>query len=127
VHAPGFYFHIATDEAFLGVGIWRPDSQALAKIRLAIDAHSSQWKRACQGKTFRQRFQQSGECLKRPPRGYSAAHPLLADLRRKDHIAICPLEHDSLLTPSIVQETARAYRIGRPYMQFLCAALGVEF
>ena len=127
VHAPGFYFHISIDETFLGVGIWRPDSQALRKIRYAIDNHSADWKNVCQNRTFRKRFERRGESLKRPPRGYSADHPLLNDLRRKDHIAICPLEHDTLLTPSIVPETARGYRAGRAYMQFLCDALGLKF
>ena len=36
VHAPGFYLHIAPGECFVGVGVWRPDSRALAKIRDAI-------------------------------------------------------------------------------------------
>lgn len=127
VHAPGFYFHIATDETFLGVGIWRPDSNALGKIRQTIDNNPTGWKSICQNRAFHGRFERKGESLKRPPRGYPADHPLLDDLRRKDHIAICPLEHDILLSPSIVQETTRTYRAGRSYMQFLCDALGVEF
>ena len=35
-HAPGFYLHLDPNEIFVGVGIWRPDSSSLAKIRNAI-------------------------------------------------------------------------------------------
>ncbi|MDH5215569.1 MAG: TIGR02453 family protein, partial [Gammaproteobacteria bacterium] len=38
VHAPGFYLHIHPDEVFLGAGIWRPESSALAALRDRIDA-----------------------------------------------------------------------------------------
>ena len=29
VHAPGFYVHIAADECFLALGVWRPDAVSL--------------------------------------------------------------------------------------------------
>ena len=29
VHSPGYYVHISTDEVFVGVGIWNPDSDPL--------------------------------------------------------------------------------------------------
>ena len=32
-HAPGFYLHLAPDEVFAGVGLWRPDSAALSVSR----------------------------------------------------------------------------------------------
>lgn len=127
VHAPGFYFHIDPDEVFLGAGIWHPESQALGKIRKAIDKKSTDWKRAKNGKAFRDRFELAGDSLIRPPKGYDAQHPLIDDLRRKDHIAVCQLDHDMLFDPSIVRETAAAFRASKPYMSFLCKALGVKF
>ncbi len=36
IHAPGFYVHIAPDECFLAVGLWRPEPDALGRIRQAI-------------------------------------------------------------------------------------------
>ncbi len=127
VHAPGFYFHIDPDEVFLGVGIWHPDSQALGKLRKAIDKKSTDWKRAKNGKAFRDRFELAGDSLIRPPKGYDADHPLLEDLRRKDHIAVCQLDHDALFDPSLVKETAAAFRASKAYMSFLCRALGLKF
>ncbi len=127
VHAPGFYFHIEPDEVFLGAGIWHPDSEALGKIRKAIDKNQAAWKRVCNAKAFCERFQRTGDSLKRPPKGYSAEHPLMEDLKRKDHIAICQWEHDALLEPSIVAEVARVFRTAKPFMQFLCDAIDVPF
>jgi uncharacterized protein (DUF2461 family) len=39
IHAPGFYVHVAPDECFLALGVWRPDSLSLRKIRQAIVEH----------------------------------------------------------------------------------------
>jgi uncharacterized protein (TIGR02453 family) len=36
VHSPGYYVHIDPDQVFLGVGMWRPDSDSLRSIRERI-------------------------------------------------------------------------------------------
>ena len=127
IHAPGFYFHISPAEVFVGAGIWHPDSKTLGKIRQAIDEDPAAWKKAKGGKAFRSRFQLEGDSLKRPPRGFDAEHPLLEDLRRKDYIGISRFDPDALLRPGIVKETIAAYRTAKPFMAFLCQAIGVEF
>ena len=43
VHAPGYYVHIAADECFIGIGTWRPPSDALLKIREHIAEHPKKW------------------------------------------------------------------------------------
>ena len=127
VHAPGFYFHIDPDEVFLGAGIWHPDSKTLGKIRKAIVKDPTGWKKAKGGKAFRDLYQLAGDSLKRPPRGFDADHPLLEDLKRKDHIAVCELDHGDLFEPDIVKETAAAFRASKTYVAFLCKAIGVKF
>jgi len=127
IHAPGFYFHIAPDEVFVGAGIWHPDSKTLGKIRQAIDEDPAAWKKAKGGKAFRSRYEMSGDSLKRQPRGFDADHPLLEDLKRKDHIGIHRLDPDALLEPEIVKQTAAAYRTAKPFVEFLCKAIGVKF
>lgn len=127
VHAPGFYFHVDPHEVFLGAGIWHPESEALTSIREAIDEDPAAWKRAKGNKAFLAQFELAGESLKRPPRGYGADHLLLEDLKRKDHIAVSQWGHDDLLQPTIVQDTIAAFRTTKPYMKFLCGAIGVKF
>lgn len=127
VHAPGIYLHIEPEEAFLGVGIWRPETSALAGIREAIDADPKAWKRVTGGKAFRDRFELRGDSLKRPPRGYDGDHPLIEDLKRKDHLAVCPIDHDVLLQPDVVKVTSELIRKTKAYLAFLCDAVGVGF
>jgi len=45
IHAPGFYVHIAPDECFLAMGLWRPDRPSLEQIRAAIDDQPDRWRR----------------------------------------------------------------------------------
>lgn len=127
VHAPGFYFHIDTSEVFLGAGVWRPASDALAAIRTKIDEQGKSWKRVRDQKRFRERWDLGGESLSRPPRGFTADHPFVEDLKRKDHIAVAHLTHDELFSPQVVPLTIDAYKRAKPYMEFLCGAVGVDF
>lgn len=127
VHVPGFYMHIALDECFLGAGVWHPDSPSLALIRERIVEEPARWKRAKAGKRFSDTWTLSGDSLKRPPRGYDAEHPLIGDLKRKDHIAMAPLDHDDLFAPDVVNRVADAFKRSKPYVGFLCDALGQPF
>lgn len=127
VHAPGFYFHIDPDEVFVGAGIWHPESKSLGKIRKAIHKDPTGWKKAQAGKAFRDRFELTGESLVRPPKGYDAEHPLIDDLKRKDHIGLHRLDHDALFEPDLVKQTTATFRAAKPYMSFLCQAIGVKF
>ncbi|MEN1681360.1 MAG: DUF2461 domain-containing protein [Planctomycetota bacterium] len=127
VHAPGFYFHIDTEQVFLGAGVWHPESSALAAIRRAIDEDPKRWRRAKSGKAFREHLEQAGDTLKRPPQGYPADHPEIVDLKRKDHFAMGTLSHDDLFDPDVVAKTAAVFKASKPYLAFLCEAVGVEF
>jgi uncharacterized protein (TIGR02453 family) len=63
IHAPGFYVHIAPDECFLAIGLWRPDPVSLAQIRQAIVEWPDRWRRARDDKKFRQHFSLEGDSL----------------------------------------------------------------
>src|SRR6202158_3111354 len=68
VHAPGFYVHLAPGEVFVGGGLWMPQSEALARVRGAIAAKPSLWKKAVATKNFVAHFGGlEGESLTRPP------------------------------------------------------------
>jgi len=84
VHAPGFYVHIAPEECFLAVGVWRPDRESLSQIRQAIVNESDRWRRARNDRRFCEHFELVGDSLKRPPREFPADHPFVEDLRRTD-------------------------------------------
>jgi uncharacterized protein (TIGR02453 family) len=127
VHAPGLYLHISTEELFLGAGIWHPDKDALAAIRGRIVERPQEWVAARDDAGFGRTWRLGGESLQRPPRGFDKQHPLIEDLKRKDHIAVADLDIDDVLGPEAVDGIAEAFARSRPYLAFLCAAIGLEF
>lgn len=127
VHAPGYYLHIEPDDCFLGVGIWRPDSLTLGKIRDAIVLRPEAWQQAVSDKGFKKSYLLSGESLKNAPRGYDKEHPLLEDLKRKDFIAIKQIRDKTVLSKNFQQSVIEQYSLATPYMQFLCRALDIRF
>jgi uncharacterized protein (TIGR02453 family) len=127
VHAPGFYFHIEPGSVFVALGLWHPESAALRKIREHIVAEPATWKRASRGKKFTEVFELEGDRLKRPPRGFDAEHPLVEDLQWKDFIGVHRMAQKVVTSPDLPKELARRYAAGRPFMKFLCEAVGVPF
>jgi uncharacterized protein (TIGR02453 family) len=127
VHAPGFYVHVDTEGVFLAAGTWHPDATALAAIRQRIATQGPAWKRARDKPEFVADWELSGESLSRPPRGFAKDHPLIDDLRRKDHIAVCQLSVDELLDPKAVDLIAARFALTKPYVSFLCKAIDVPF
>ncbi len=127
VHAPGFYVHVDTGQAFLGVGLWRPPPPALGAIRQRIDARPGEWRRARDDRRFRRHFTLGGESLKRPPRGYAADHPLIDDLRRRDFIAVKPFDPEAALRRGFERRVETAFAASAPFMRFLCDAVGVPW
>lgn len=127
VHAPGFYLHIEPGECFLGVGIWRPDANALGKIRDHIVEKGEEWVKASRNKTFKKHFELSGESLQRPPRGYDKDEPQIEDLKRKDFIAIMPLEDEKVLSNKFIKTVADQFNLADDYMRFLCDALDLQY
>jgi uncharacterized protein (TIGR02453 family) len=121
VHAPGFYLHLQPGEVFGGFGLWHPEPEPLAKIRDAIVEDPARWKRAV-GKQ-----ELGGESLKRPPAGYPADHPLIADLKRKDFITSATFSEGDACKPGFIAEFAGACRDAAPLMQFLTAAVGLPW
>ncbi|MEP4892081.1 MAG: DUF2461 domain-containing protein [Aliiglaciecola sp.] len=127
VHAPGFYLHIEPENVFLGVGTWRPEPEALKSIREYITLKPDSYEDAIQHAPFNEIYELSGEKLKRPPKGFSADHPLIEEIKRKDFIAICRLPEAFLFGGDLCEEVARRYGRAQPFQKFLCDALALRF
>ena len=125
-HAPGFYLHLDPKEVFMGVGIWRPDKEALLKIRAAILDKPAAWKKAT-GAAFRRQFTLGGESYKRPPVGVERDHPLFQDLMRKDFIAVTDLSRADVRAADFPKNFAAICKTGAPLTKFLAESLGLEF
>jgi uncharacterized protein (TIGR02453 family) len=127
VHAPGLYFHVDSQSVFLAVGMWHPDAESLQAMREAIDSDPRAWQRVRDATRFRDSFSLEGDSLKRPPRGFSADHPMLEDLKRKDHIAVRRLSKKDVTRPDLVRFVAGEYSRAQAYFGWQAKALGLSF
>lgn len=127
VHAPGYYVHIEPGECFVGVGLWRPDADALFKIREGILKKGDAWVAARDDKAFSKYFTLAGDALTNAPRGYAQDHPLVEDLKRKDFIGLAALSKTDVTSENFRAQAVERFKQAEPYMRFLCVALGLRF
>ena len=127
IHAPGYYVHIEPGGCFVGVGLWRPDADALLKIREAIVKNGDAWVAARDDKTFNKHFMLEGDTLANAPRGYDKDHPLVEDLKRKDFISLAELRDATVTSKDFRSQVVERFRQAGPYMRFLCKALALRF
>lgn len=127
VHAPGYYVHIAPDQVFVGVGMWRPDSDPLRGIRERIATKPTEWERVRKDRAFKRHFELGGDTLKRPPRGFAKDHQWIDDIKRKSFIAVRELTVEDCLKPQFQRIVESSFGTAEPFMRFLCKAVGVRF
>jgi uncharacterized protein (TIGR02453 family) len=127
VHAPSFYLHLQPGEVFAAAGVWHPAPEALRTIRDAIVTKPERWKRAAYGKEFLSRYHLSGDALKRAPAGFPPDHPLIEDLKRKDHVCVVMLDERMVTSKDFLPTYADLCKRAGAYVAFLCEALGVPF
>ncbi len=119
---PGFYLHLAPGESFVAGGIWRPDPPALARIRDAIVAGTVEWKAFKKSK-----LPIEGGSLKRPPKGYSADHPFIDDLKRTDFVASVRLTDKEVCAPDFISSFVSTCRTITPITRFVASALDMAW
>jgi uncharacterized protein (TIGR02453 family) len=122
----GVYVHLEPGHVFLGAGIWHPGSPALKRLRDAIVRRPDEWTGALAAVAPAWELS-DGERLKRPPAGYSADHPLIEDLKRKSFAVLSPLSQKDATGRGFLDECESRIRAVRPFMDFICDALGVRY
>jgi uncharacterized protein (TIGR02453 family) len=119
--------HIDPEQVFIGVGMWRPESDALRGIRERIAAKPAEWKRAAADNAFRRHFKLDGESLTRPPRGFDKDHELIEDIKRKSYMGIKDMRFDEPLDAKFQRKVETSFKAAEPFMRFLCKSVGVPF
>lgn len=127
IEAPSFYLHIQPGQCFIGAGLWHPQPDSQRRIRQFIHDNPGSWKSAVHSAAFRKKFSLDGDTLQRPPRGYPADHELIEDIKRKDFVATAMLTDAIVLGPRLRQTVARNFEGLKPMVDYLCAALDLEF
>ncbi|MBN8739354.1 MAG: TIGR02453 family protein [Lysobacterales bacterium 69-70] len=127
IEAPVFYLHLQPGGCFAGGGIWHPQSDALKKIREFLADNPAAWKKATQSKAFREHLTPGGETLTRPPRGFDPDHELIADIRRKDFVASAAFDDKLATSAEFKPWLIDTYKRLAPMVDYLCAALELDF
>lgn len=127
VAAPSFYLHVQPGACFVGAGLWHPEADTQRRIRAFLLDNPAGWKTVTRTPAFRRAFAFSGESLVRPPRGYPADHELIDDLKRKSFAAVAALDDATILGPRLRASVASRFRSLAPLVDYLCAALDLEF
>jgi uncharacterized protein (TIGR02453 family) len=127
IPAPSFYLHVKPGDCFVGGGMWHPEPNALKQIRAFIADNPASWKRATQGKAFREHFEFWGESLTRPPRGFDPGHELIDDLKRKDFAAGEGFEEKLACSAELLPYVVESFKRISPMIDYLCAAQELEF
>ena len=99
----------------------------LGHIRDLITANPKRWFAVRDDKKFAAHWALAGDSLTRPPRGYSAEHPAIEDLKRKDFIGLASLSAAEVTGSGLVKLAAQRFADAAPLMKFLCEAQGVQY
>jgi uncharacterized protein (TIGR02453 family) len=127
VPAPSFYLHVQPGHCFIGAGLWHPEPDTQRRIRQFIHDNPGGWKAAAHAPAFRKRFDMDGETLVRAPRGFPPDHELIEDLKRKNFVAMAPLDDALVLGPRLRSTIGERFVQLSPFVDYLCAALDLEF
>ena len=127
VHSPGFYLHLQPGSSFVSCGIWKPEREMLQQIRQVISEHPQRWLDAVSDPGFQSAYHLAGDSLKRPPRGFDPAHPLIEDLKRKDFLASHPLTESTTLRDDFLNLYVDLCQKAVPFMSFLTESIGLTW
>jgi uncharacterized protein (TIGR02453 family) len=122
----GLYLHLEPRHVFMGAGIWHPGSPALKRIRNRLVSQPNAWREAVAAVAPTWELA-DGESLKRPPVGFPADHPLIDDLKRKSFAIVSRLSQKDATARGFLDEFEQRAQRARPFLAFLCDALGVEY
>ena len=130
VHASGFYLHLSLEEIFVGAGMWRPDKEPLKKLRERIAEDPASWQAVLDSPGFagdNAPWRLGGEALARAPRGFEKDHPLIAEIKRKDFIAVRTLEADAVTEPDLPDRLMAMFQQTTPLVKWLCTTTGAAY
>lgn len=128
VEAPAFYLHLQPGGCFVAAGVWHPQPETLRRIRHFIVDNPGSWKAAAHGTAFRRRFDLDDEgLLARMPRGFPAGFEFAHDLRRRNFAAWRPIDDAAMTGPRMRRTLEADLAALAPLVDYLCAALDLEF
>ena len=108
--------------------MWHPETSTQRRVRQFIFDNPAGWLAATQVPAFGRRFAlDDSEMLVRMPAGFPADSPLASDLRRRNFVALRALDDATVTGPRLLSTLSRDLADLGPLVDYLCAALELEF
>ncbi len=126
-NTPLFYLHLEPDEVFLAAGMWGPETRVLNQVRRFMVNNPNTWRRVTEDERFRCMFDFGGSSLKRMPRGFEEHADLADDLKRKSQVVVTKMTEAQAKGPRFLSSCLTRFERAAPMMDYLCAALDLEF
>lgn len=128
VQAPAFYLHLQPGGSFIGAGIWHPEPPLLRHLRDFIHENPGSWQSAAHAKTLAGRFDlYQEEKLVRPPRGYAPDFVWIEDLKLHNLVLWRRLDDATMIGPGLLELIVDDLHTLAPFVDYLCAALDLDF
>jgi len=126
VHAPGLYLHLEPGNCLAGGGTWMPPPEDLRRLRQAMVDRPEDWVQARDAKSL-DHWELIGDSLKRAPQGFSSAHPLIDDLRRRSCAATRPFTEKQACGPGFLDLYVERATEVAPLIAWQCRVLGLDW
>ncbi|KAF1687775.1 TIGR02453 family protein [Pseudoxanthomonas broegbernensis] len=128
VPAPSFYLHLQPGNSFVGAGLWHPEPPTQRRVRQFILDNPGTWRKAAHAPALRRRYSlDDGDMLVRPPRGFPADFAFIDDLRHRNWVLLRPLDDAAMTRPGLRKSVEADLVALAPFVDYLCAALDLEF
>ncbi len=100
-----------------------PPGEILQKVRQEIDYNQDEVKGLLSGR-FKEYFGEiAGETLKRPPRGYTADHPMIDLIKHKSFLMMHELSDNELASQDALASLIDVYGVMVPWNTFMNRAM----
>jgi len=128
VPSPSFYIHLQPENHFVGAGIWHPESDTQRRVRQFIFDNPNTWDTVIRNPALRRRFTlDNSETLIRPPRGFPADFAHIEALKHRNWVLTRTVNDNTMTGPRLYQTLVKDLQVLAPFVDYLCAALDLEF
>jgi len=119
----GLYFHISTDEVWIGGGMYAPQPPQLQAVREHIAGNVRQLRAIVESPAFRRAITLQGEKLSRVPRGFPKDHVAAEYLKFRHFVAGAEFPAAFAASPKFYPTLLATFRAVLPLSRFLNAPL----
>lgn len=123
VPMPGYYFHLEPGGCFLAGGLHMPLPDVLLRVRNVIAKDKGEFRRILNNKEFKKYWGLWENKLKTAPKGFPKDHTDIELLKYKSFVAVHEFDDKLVLTPRILDYSAKAFKTLKPMIDYLGRAV----